>query len=157
MSCIIIPPSELNLRPIRSKIKRIPLVSSKVAAGFPSPADDHLETTLDVNELLIEQPAATFFVRVSGESMQGEGIFENDILAVNRAKTPVNGCVVVAAVNGDCLVKYYRKQGQRTWLQSAHPSFPDIELGDNMDVEIWGVVRGIVTVYGRDGRRVRSN
>jgi DNA polymerase V len=82
----------------------LPLFSGKVSAGFPSPADDYIEKTLDLNELLIQKPAATFFVRAEGESMLGAGIHPNDILVVDRSIEPVPGKIVICALNGE-LVK----------------------------------------------------
>ena len=89
---------------IRSTLK-LPLFVSKVSAGFPSPAQDYVEQTLDLNELCIKRPAATFFVRVEGESMIEAGIFHNDILVVNRSVKPVHGDIVVAQVDGEFTVK----------------------------------------------------
>ena len=90
-----------------SKIK-VPLFSSKVAAGFPSPADDYIEITLDLNDLLIQKPAATFFVRAEGESMLGAGIHPDDILAIDRSIKPVIGKIVICALQGELTVKRLR-------------------------------------------------
>jgi DNA polymerase V len=81
------------------------LFSGKVAVGFPSPADDYVEKTLDLNELLVQKPAATFFVRAQGESMLGAGIHPNDILVVDRSIEPVPGKIVICALNGALLNK----------------------------------------------------
>ena len=83
----------------------LPLFSGKVAAGFPSPADDYIEKSLDLNELLVQKPAATFFVRAQGESMLGAGIHPNDILVVDRSIAPVPGKIVICALNGELTVK----------------------------------------------------
>ena len=87
----------------------LPFFSCAVEAGFPSPADDHLEGSLDLNSYLIKHPAATFFVRVSGESMVGAGIFNNDILVVDRSIKPSNGKVVIAVLEGQLTVKRLEK------------------------------------------------
>ncbi len=79
----------------------LPLFSGKVAAGFPSPADDYVEKNLDLNELLVQKPAATFFVRAQGESMLGAGIHPNDILVVDRSLEAVPGKIVICALNGE--------------------------------------------------------
>lgn len=122
---------------------RYPLVCSKVAAGFPSPAENYIEKQLSLDELLIEQPAATFFVRVSGSSMQGAGIFENDILVVNRALVAKEKDIVIAVVAGEFTVKTLSlKQG--TWLLPQNPDYPRIQLKANTDDYIWGVVCGVV-------------
>ena len=87
------------------RVLPLPLFSGKVATGFPSPADDYVEKTLDLNELLIQKPAATFFVRAQGESMLGAGIHPNDILLVDRSIEPVPGKIVICALNGELTVK----------------------------------------------------
>jgi DNA polymerase V len=87
------------------RMRPLPLFSGKVAAGFPSPADDYVEKTLDLNELLVQKPAATFFVRAQGESMLGVGIHPNDILVVDRSIEPVLGKIVICALNGELTVK----------------------------------------------------
>ena len=89
----------------RPCVMAITLFSGKVAAGFPSPADDYVEKNLDLNELLVQKPAATFFVRAQGESMLGAGIHPNDILVVDRSIEAVPGKIVICALNGELTVK----------------------------------------------------
>ena len=120
-----------------------PLVGSTVAAGFPSPADDHGEGSLDLNERLVKHPAATFFMRVSGDSMTGTGIHHDDLLIVDRSLCPVDGSVVVAVVEGELTIKLLRQRGARRWLSSANPDRgpnASIELREETDCQIWGVV-----------------
>lgn len=125
----------------------VPLAGSSVPAGFPSPADDHLDRALDFNELLIENAAATFAVKIAGESMTGCGLFPGDIAVINRVRAPSNGCVVLALVNGDFTVKRYRvKDGQIT-LKAENPAYPDIEIKDCSDFEVWGVVAHSIRSY----------
>ena len=117
----------------------LPLFTSTVPAGFPSPADDHIEGKLDLNEHLVRRPAATFFVRASGESMRGAGIFDGDLLIIDRGVSPQPDDIVIAILQGELTVKRLKKvDGQ--WLlaaeNSAYPSLPLIEG----DCEIWGVV-----------------
>ena len=135
-----------------NKNKACSLVLSTVAAGFPSPADDHLDDVLDLNELLIKRPASTFHVRVSGQSMRGAGILENDILVVDRAETALTGSVVVAAVDGECLVKFLQEINGRKCLKSANPKYPPLFLEEGMEFQIWGVVVGVVRKHGNHGR-----
>src|SRR5271170_7219676 len=100
------PPSELKLfKPKKEKSCALPLFAAPVKAGFPSPADDFMEERLDLNEHLIQHPAATFFVRVDGDSMQGAGIHKGDILIVDRALEPMSGRIVVAVIDGAFTVK----------------------------------------------------
>jgi DNA polymerase V len=120
-----------------------PLFSAAVPAGFPSPADDYVEGQLDLNEHFIAHPSATFFVRVTGESMRGAGIFEGDILIVDRALTAVHGSIVIAVVDNELTVKRLYKQQGRVELHPENPAFPPIKLQDGMELTIWGVVCGV--------------
>lgn len=117
-----------------------PLVWSKVSAGFPSPADDYLEKNLDLNEFLVKHPAATFFVRVAGESMEGAGIFHDDILIVDRALEPKDNKVVIAIVEGEMLVKRLIVKEGRVLLKAENHNYPTIEIFPSCQFEIWGVV-----------------
>ena len=118
----------------------VPLVESSAEAGFPSPADDYLDQPLDFNELLIENPAATFAVRISGESMTGAGLYPGDIAIINRARRPANGNVILALVDGDFTIKRYRNRGGQIRLTPENPAFPDIPITADSAFEVWGVV-----------------
>jgi DNA polymerase V len=122
----------------------LPLFTSKVAAGFPSPADDYVEKTLDLNELLIQKPAATFFVRAEGESMLGAGIHPDDILVVDRSIEPVSGKIVICALNGELTVKRLQKTGQQVVLAAENPAYADIPINEAIDMVIWGVVTSVI-------------
>lgn len=122
----------------------IPFYSSMVKAGFPSPAEDYAESALDLNQYLIKHPSATFFVRASGNSMIGAGIFDKDLLIVDRSLEPVSGKVVIAAVNGELTVKRFQKTSNGGLLISANPDYPPIRLSDSDNVHIWGVVIHVV-------------
>ena len=122
----------------------VPLMAGKVECGFPSPADDYLDRPLDFNDLIIENPAATFAIRVNGESMSGAGIFSGDIAVVDRARSAVDQTIVLALLDGEFTIKRFRKKGARIWLQAEHPSFPDIEITEGMTFEVWGVVTRVV-------------
>ncbi len=122
----------------------VPLFSSKVAAGFPSPADDYLEKTLDLNEHLIQKPAATFLLRVEGESMTGVGIMPGDILIVDKAIKPTHNKIVIAAVDGELTVKRLYKRDNVIQLLPENPSYPPIEIREFSDLVIWGVVTGSI-------------
>ena len=123
---------------------RITLVSAKVDAGFPSPADDHMERGIDLNEELIRNPAATCFVRVQGESMKDAGILTGDVLVVDRSKTPANKQIVVAMIDGEFTVKRFRKYGEKIFLQAANTDFPSIQIDENQELVIWGAVTYII-------------
>ena len=122
----------------------LPLFSGKVAAGFPSPADDYVEKTLDLNELLIQKPAATFFVRAQGESMLGAGIHPNDILVVDRSIEPVPGKIVICALNGELTVKRLERNNEQWQLKAENPAYADIVLHEELEMVIWGVVTNVI-------------
>lgn len=123
---------------------RLPLFIGKVAAGFPSPADDYVDKTLDLNELLIQKPAATFFVRAQGESMLGAGIHPNDILVVDRSIEPVPGKIVICALNGELTVKRLAREHEQWQLKAENPAYTAIPLTDDLDLVIWGVVTNVI-------------
>jgi DNA polymerase V len=122
----------------------LPLFAGKVAAGFPSPAADYVEKTLDLNELLIQKPAATFFVRAQGESMLGAGIHPNDLLVVDRSIEPVSGKIVICALNGELTVKRLVHENEQWQLQAENPSYPDIVLSEDLELVVWGVVTNVI-------------
>lgn len=116
----------------------IPFFSHAVAAGFPSPADDYLEQQLDLQEYLIRHPAATFFARAQGDSMQGLGIFDGDLLIIDRSLDPMDRQIVVAALDGQLTCKILDKT--RRALLSANNEFPPIAIGEFESLIIEGVV-----------------
>lgn len=118
----------------------VPLFSNRVQAGFPSPADDHLDIPLDLNKHLIQNPAATFLVRVSGDSMVNVGIYENDILIVDRSLEAKDEDIVVAALNGELTVKRLHLKNKEVQLKPENSTYPIIDITEEMDFLIWGVV-----------------
>lgn len=122
----------------------LPLAEVSVQAGFPSPAEDYIEDRLDLNEHLIDHPAATFFVRVAGTSMVNAGIHDGDILVVDRAVEPVDGKVVVAAINGNLSVKRLKKEDEDVYLVSENEDYDDIEVTPHNDFQVWGVVTFVI-------------
>jgi DNA polymerase V len=122
----------------------LPFMGTQARAGFPSPADDYLEEGLDLNELMVQHKAATFFCRAKGNSMEGAGIINGDILVVDRAVSPLPSHIVVAAIDGELVVKRFMRRGIDVWLESASPNYPSLNPQDGQDLVIWGVVTGIV-------------
>jgi DNA polymerase V len=122
----------------------IPLFGCKISAGFASPADDHLEKNIDINELLIKKPAATFMLRVEGDSMIGAGIHNDDLLIVDRSITPSNGSIVIAVVDGGLTVKRLHKIGGKVRLMPENPQYSAIEILEGDELVIWGCVRHVV-------------
>ena len=132
---------------MRTKAK----VSGSVVAGFPSPAEQYQEPPLDLNELLVKRPAATFFVRVQGDSMIGEGIHDGDLLVVDRSLRPASGDVIIACVDGDFTVKTLRLgNGERGMgngevrLVAANPNYPDIVLKSGQEMDYFGKVTACI-------------
>lgn len=130
-----------------AKTSLLPLFSSRPAAGFPAPGDDMVERPLDLNELLIDNPTATFFVRVSGDSMEGAGIFDGDYLIVDRSVAPRNEMIVVAAVYGELVVKRLVVRDAVLYLVSEQAGYEPIRVEEADDVLIWGVVIGSARVF----------
>ena len=112
-----------------------------VQAGFPSPADYYVERRLSLDEHLIQHKESTFFMRVAGHSMRGLGIYDGDLLIVDRALPATDGCVVVAVLDGEFTLKQLCYSAQGKVLRAAHPDYPDIVIGDEQDLSIWGVVQ----------------
>ncbi|HEX2859076.1 MAG TPA: translesion error-prone DNA polymerase V autoproteolytic subunit [Alphaproteobacteria bacterium] len=123
---------------------QLPLFGAKVSAGFPSPADDFVEKTLDLNEFLVKHPAATFFAKVDGESMTGAGIFPGDYLVVDRSLEAVHGAIVLAAVNGEVTVKRLHKTERGAELHAANPAYKPIRIPAGEELQVWGVVTSII-------------
>ncbi|HSX28237.1 MAG TPA: translesion error-prone DNA polymerase V autoproteolytic subunit [Candidatus Saccharimonadales bacterium] len=116
------------------------LLDQSVKAGFPNPAEDATGNPLDLNQLVLRHPAATFYLRVEGDSMQGIGLKTGDIVAVDRSLEPRHGDIVVAAVDGEFTLKRLKKQGSQAWLVAENPNFAPIALHEAADAQIWGVV-----------------
>lgn len=123
------------------------LAGSSVPASFPSPAEDYIDRALDFNELIVSNAAATFAVRVAGESMTGAGIFPKDLAVVDRAKTPINGSIILVVVSSEFIFKRYRNRDGRITLQAENPSYPNIEIGDDGDFEVFGVVTHTIRTF----------
>jgi DNA polymerase V len=123
---------------------KCPLFVCGVSAGFPSPADDHIDRKLDLNELLVRNPAATFFVRAAGDSMRDAGIHHGDILVVDRSLKAVNGKIIIAIVNGDLTVKRLLRNNTSCQLVAENPDYKPLEITLNTDFNVWGVVTSVI-------------
>lgn len=122
----------------------IPLFDTKIKAGFPSPATDFVESELDFNKLLIKNKAATYALKAEGDSMINAGINSGDILIVDRSIKPESNNIVIASINGDFTVKRLALEKSRCFLIAENPSYPQIEIGKEMDFIIWGVVTYVI-------------
>ena len=119
-------------------------ISGSVVAGFPSPAEQYLEPPLDLNELLVKRPAATYFVRVEGDSMIDAGIHDGDLLVVDRSLRPASGDVIIASVDGDFTVKTYRRDKDGVRLEPANPAYPIIYIRKGQELDYFGKVTACI-------------
>jgi DNA polymerase V len=120
------------------------LFLASVSAGFPSPAEDYIEGRLDLNRHLIKHPAATFFVRVAGDSMIGSGIHPGDILVVDRALEPQDSNVVIAVIDGELTVKRISQRHGKLFLIPDNQAYEPLEIVEAMEFEVWGVVTSVI-------------
>lgn len=127
-----------------SKKNLIPVAATRVQAGFPSPADDFAEAHIDLTELLIDHPAATFLVQVQGDSMEGAGIYEGDTVLVDRARVARSGSIVIAVVDGHLTIKRLQQRAHRWFLVAEHPDYPALALDSFDEAVIWGVVTTVI-------------
>lgn len=125
-------------------IVKCPLFICGVSAGFPSPADDHIDRKLDLNELLIQNPVASFFVRVAGDSMKDAGINNGDILVVDRSLEATSGKIIIGIVNGDLTVKRLVRNDTSCKLVAENPDYPPVEITADVDFTVWGVVTSVI-------------
>lgn len=123
------------------------LMKASVCAGFPSPAEDLGAQRIDLTKMLVVHAQATYFLRASGQSMVEAGIFDNDILVVDRAVKPRHNHIVVAVVDGDFTVKHLYQRAGRIKLRAANPTFPDIVPRDGQTIEVWGVVTATIKQF----------
>ncbi len=121
---------------------QIPLISSLVAAGYPTAADEHVDDSIDLNDYMIRKPDSTYMVRVEGESMKNAGILPGDILVVDRALKAEHNKIVIAALDGELTVKRLYRRAGITKLMPENPSYPEIEVNSEAELVVWGVVIG---------------
>jgi DNA polymerase V len=133
---------ELSQLAPAGKAVALPLFTTKVAAGFPSPADDHVEQRLNPSDYLVQNDSATFFVRVKGDSMIDAGIFDNDVLVIDRSRVAQIGDIVLALLDGEFTVKTLGMSRAGARLIPANKNYPVIEVKEAQSFEVWGVVTG---------------
>lgn len=127
-----------------SCILALPYVENGIQAGFPSPADDFLDLSIDLNAALVQHPSATFYARVKGNSMIGDGISEGDLLIVDRSLEAENGKIAVCCLNGEFTVKRLQKQHNSCWLVSSNEAFDPIQVHPDDDFLVWGMVVHVI-------------
>ena len=126
------------------KVLDIPFYLFNVPAGFPSPAEDFMDLDLNLQAYLVQHPSATFCVRVTGDSMQNAGIFSGDVMVVDRALEPKNNTIVLAVLDGEFTVKRIQKKGSQLFLKPENETFKPIEITEEIDFKVWGVVTHII-------------
>lgn len=129
-------------------LHRIRLISHRISAGFPSPAADYAEDGLDLNDYLVRNKPASFMFTVKGDSMVNAGIVEGDKVIVDRSMTAKSKDIVVAVVNGEYTIKRLHKTSSKVELRPENPAYQPIVFKDGTELEIWGVVVGVVRRYG---------
>jgi DNA polymerase V len=135
---------EVVSAPDLSTAYALPVYLERVPAGFPSPAGDYMEGKLDLNQHLVKHPAATFFVRVTGDSMIGKGIHSGDLLIVDKSLDPKDGSIVIAALDGELTVKQLEKRNGKFRLLPANKNYEPLEVSERQSFEIWGVVTNVI-------------
>ena len=122
----------------------VPVFPRQIPAGFPSPAEDWIEKRLDLNDLLLLHPTTTFYAKITGDSMSGAGIRDGDIVVVDRALEPVDGCIIIARLGQEFTIKRLLRLPDTIVLSAAHPDFPPIHITSRLDFEVWGVVTWVL-------------
>lgn len=126
-----------------SNNEHYPLVEG-IRAGFPSPAEDYAEPTLDLNRYVIKNPAATFYARISGDSMEGADIHDGDIAVIDKSLEPTDGCIAVCYIDGEFTLKRIKVEQNRVWLMPANSKFSPIEVTEENHFVVWGIVTYII-------------
>jgi len=132
------------LLPDRFTVHKLPIFLESVSAGFPSPAEDYIEGRLDLNDFLIRNPSATFFVRVTGDSMIEAGVYSGDILVVDRSLNPKDGSIVISVIDGELIVKRLGIKKNKIYLIPENRKYEPIEITNEMSFEVWGVVTTVI-------------
>lgn len=139
----VIPIHTFTLEPVNVDTMEgleLPLYASYITAGFPSPADDHLEDRIDLGKYLVQNPTSTYMMRVKGNSMVDAKIQDGDILVIDKSLRPADGLPVVCFLDGEFTVKTFRLIDKKAFLMPANPDFKPIEVTEDMDMRVWGVV-----------------
>ncbi|MDF3128158.1 translesion error-prone DNA polymerase V autoproteolytic subunit [Kiritimatiellaeota bacterium B1221] len=126
-------------------------------AGFPSPADDYLEDRIDLNRELVQNPTSTFLARVRGDSMRDAHLQDGDLILIDRSQVPGSGSMVLAWIDGGFTVKHLILQKDRALLRAANPDYPDLELNEEEDNRIWGVVTHVIHREGNPTPKKNMN
>ncbi|PID63157.1 MAG: peptidase S24 [Ignavibacteriae bacterium] len=127
--------------------QELPFIESGVKAGFPSPAEDFIESRIDLNKILVKNPEATFFCRVNGNSMKDIGIYDNDLLVVDKSLEPQNGKVAICFIDGEFTLKRIKIEKDCCWLVPANNDFTPIKVTAENEFIVWGIVTHSIKAY----------
>ena len=143
-----IQPTAITIHAISTAIVlNLPLVSSNISAGFPSPADDFLDTSIDLNKVCIKNPTTTFFGRVSGNSMKDVGIHHGDLMIIDKSISPKNGAIAVCFIDGEFTVKTIKLESDCCWLIPANATYKAMKVTKDNDFIIWGIVTHVIKSF----------
>jgi DNA polymerase V len=123
---------------------KLPIVENGISAGFPSPADDFLDNSIDLNKELIKNPNSTFYGRVKGDSMKDAGIHNGDLLIIDKSLEPQDGKIAVCYIDGEFLVKKIKIEKDCCWLIAANENYPPVKVTGENDFIIWGIVVHVI-------------
>ncbi len=133
--------SNVKIIPVNNSVElSIPFIENPISAGFPSPAQDFLETGIDLNKELIAHPVSTFFGKVKGDSMKNAGIDDGDLIIIDKSLTPKEGDVAVCFIDGEFTLKFIKKDINCIWLVPANPTYKSIKVTEDNNFVIWGIV-----------------
>ena len=135
--------SNLDIFTPHSHHDKIPMVEG-IHAGFPSPAEDYTEPVLDLNRYVIKNPASTFYARISGDSMVGVGIQDGDIVVIDKSLETANDQIAVCFIDGEFTLKRIHTENGRLFLMPHNPNFPSIEITEENNFQVWGIVTYII-------------
>ena len=135
---------EFSFYSVGEKTIDVPFYQSNVPAGFPSPAENFMDLDLSLQDYLVQNPSATFCVRVTGDSMKNAGISSGDVMIVDRALEPKNNTIVLAVLDGEFTVKRIQKKGDDLFLNPENKDFKAIQITEEMNFQVWGVVTHII-------------
>lgn len=124
-----------------------PIVEGGIAAGFPSPADDFLDSSIDLNKYLVKNKSATFYARVKGHSMKDVGISDGDLLIIDKSIESENGKIAVCFIDGEFTIKRLKVDDNRCWLMPENDAFPPIEVHPDSQFQIWGIVLHVIKSF----------
>lgn len=125
----------------------LPFVEEGISAGFPSPALDFIDLTIDLNKHLIKHPSATFYGRVKGQSLKNAGINDGDLLIIDKSLEPLNGKIAVCYIDGEFTAKRIKKSKEELWLMPENDHYPPIKIEEENDLIIWGIVTHVIKSF----------